>query len=469
MDIRNKRIFGMLAIIFTITASVSTLFVIYNTSSRTKEENAFVGVSYGGESVENGKLLIDKVQGYTNLFVLQSGTLQRNLERVEQLGDYAISKGLYFIPYFGSYLSTSFSGWLENVTEKWGTHLLGVYYDDERGGKMLDDYVQFEDTATGDIIKKTTYGDIVVNKPNDVVIQYGLNGIINVLEPANSSSNMIINRTENTDVYATFYPNGTISVTKSGTSDTNGQNFNWSTSTTYENLMNERPLKDPDEIAERFCANNRGNVQNLSKSTKVFTSDYALYWFDYLSGYDVILAQIGWNISLPQQIALIRGAAGMQNKDWGAVISWKYDAPPYLDNGTQVFNQMRTAYECGAKYIILFNFYSNNENPYGTLKDEHFQALQDFWNKVMENPDEAQGSIKAETVLVLPRNYGCGLRWKQDKIWGVLLPNETSLQIWNQLQATITNNGFRLDIVYDDRAFPTTGKYQQIFYWNQTG
>ena len=36
-----------------------------------------------------------------------------------------------------------------------------------------------------------------------------------------------------------------------------------------------------------------------------FTSDYALYWFDYLGGYDVVLAQFGWNYSLVQNIALI--------------------------------------------------------------------------------------------------------------------------------------------------------------------
>lgn len=464
-----KRMFAVLTIFIITVASVAAIFAINNFPSVLVEYDKFVGVTYCGSTVDGGKLLIDKVKGYTNLFVLQSGTLQRDLKSVEQLGDYAISKGLYFLPYFGSYLPPSFSGWVGNVTQKWGTRFLGVYYDDEIGGRMLDDNVQLGTDSAENSIMKTRYGDIVVQNPEGVVIHYEIGGVVNVFEPANSSNSLIINRTETTDVYATFFPNGTINVVKSDTSTTtNSQTFNWSTSTTYEDLMNLRPLKDANEIAERFEANNRDNIQNLSNLTKVFTSDYALYWFDYIAGYDVVLSQIGWNISVPQQIALARGAANLQNRSWGAVISWKYDTPPYLDSGTEIFNQMRTAYETGAKYIILFNYYEGEENPYGTLKEEHFITLQDFWNKVFKNPDEIHGSTKAETALVLPKNYGCGLRWQEDKIWGVLLPDENSRQILNVVQSSVAKKGFLLDIIYDDSEFPTTGKYQQIIYWNQT-
>ena len=45
-----------------------------------------------------------------------------------------------------------------------------------------------------------------------------------------------------------------------------------------------------------------------------FTSDYGLYWFDYLGGYDVLFAETGWNCSLAQQIALVKGAARLQDK-----------------------------------------------------------------------------------------------------------------------------------------------------------
>jgi hypothetical protein len=104
--------------------------------------------------------------------------------------------------------------------------------------------------------------------------------------------------------------------------------------------------------------------------------------WDYLSGYDGILAHIGWNLSLTQQIALVRGAAKLQNRDWGIVITWKYNKLHYLDNKTKIFTQMRTAYEAGAKYFVLFNYYEEGGNPYGTMQPENFQALEDFWNNV---------------------------------------------------------------------------------------
>ena len=65
--------------------------------------------------------MIDKVKGYTNLFVLQSGLLQRDFKSVDELGDYAVSAGMYFLPYFGTYIQSSFSSWLETAKQRWGT------------------------------------------------------------------------------------------------------------------------------------------------------------------------------------------------------------------------------------------------------------------------------------------------------------------------------------------------------------
>src|SRR3989339_1378497 len=203
-----KRAFAVAAILTITVAVFAALFIGYDFLETSKNEEVYVGVTYGGNSVAEGKLLIDKVKAYTNLFVLQSSNLQRDSKSVNELGDYAVSAGLYFLPYFGNYIESTFSEWLETAKQKWGNRFLGVYYSDEPGGKMLDDYVEFKDAATGDSITKTRYGDIVVQKPNGVVIHYEINGAINLYEPENSRSS--VNETEQTATYTTFYPNGTI-------------------------------------------------------------------------------------------------------------------------------------------------------------------------------------------------------------------------------------------------------------------
>jgi hypothetical protein len=204
------------------------------------------------------------------------------------------------------------------------------------------------------------------------------------------------------------------------------------------------------------------------ESPALFVSDYALYWFDYLAGYDVVFAQAGWNHSLAQDIALVRGAARLQGKSWGTIITWKYTEPPYLDSSEAIYGQMRTAYESGAKYVVLFNYPTLEGNAYGVMKDEHFDALERFWNDVVQNPEVVHGGIDAEAVLVLPSNYGWGMRRPDDKIWGWWEPDEKSPQIWNISRQLLAEYSSRLDIVYDDQTFPVEGVYKQIYYWNQT-
>jgi hypothetical protein len=437
--------------ILIITALLAVLLIGYNPTQTTENPTAYVGVTYCGNSVAEGKMLIDKVKGYTNLFVLQSGQLQRNLASVDELGDYAVSSGLYFLPYFGTYIESTFSNWLTTAKEKWGNHFLGVYYSDEAGGKMLDGNVEFRN-ATGNTVKKTIYGDIVLQKTDGIVIHYELSGVIHVSEPVNGNEDAL-------PTYTTFYPNGTIT----------GDHPSQSTFETYEDLMKVKPFKNPNDVADAFLARDHDKIEWLSnESVTAFTSDYALYWWDYLSGYDLLLAQIGWNLTETQQIALIRGAAKQQNKDWGIVITWKYNKPPYLDNETEILSQMRTAYEAGAKYFVLFNYYDENgNNPYGTMKPEHFQALERFWNDVVKNPHVTQNSIKADTVLVLPKNYGWGMRTREDKIWGVFKADEQTHQFWELTQITLQNHGLKTDIVYEDAAYPLKEGYQNIYRWTQ--
>ena len=150
------------------------------------------------------------------------------------------------------------------------------------------------------------------------------------------------------------------------------------------------------------------------------------------------------------------------------MVTWKYTERPYLANGEEIYDQMRTAYKCGAEYVAIFNYAPNMTGPYGTLQPEHFDALERFWNEVVQNPSVVHGGIKADSVLVLPRNYGWGMRHPDDKIWGLWGPDEKSPQIWAISRQLLSRYGLILDIVYEDPAFPTEGKYSQVYYWNQT-
>jgi hypothetical protein len=205
-------------------------------------------------------------------------------------------------------------------------------------------------------------------------------------------------------------------------------------------------------------------LRSIENSPTIFTSDFALFWFDYKVGYDILLAQAGLNQSLAQDIALVRGAAKVQNKSWGAIVTWKYDNPPYIEDGDNLYLDMLAAYENGAKYIMVFNYPQIND--YGVLTEDHFEALEKFWNKIQTKP--VQNPISAETVLVLPRNYGWGMRTLDDSIWGLWSADEKSPQVWNATRTLLDRYGSHLDIVYDDPAFSLADKYSEIYYWNST-
>ncbi len=225
---------------------------------------------------------------------------------------------------------------------------------------------------------------------------------------------------------------------------------------------------DNNEVALHFLdavETGLGLNQLLSRQITSFTSDYVLYWFDFQGGYDTLFAEFGSNASITQNIALARGAARLQNKTWGTIITWTYNQPPYIVNGTEMYNQLMTAYLSGAKYSVIFDYPQIGDNPYGILNDEHFAALEKFWNDIQTH----DASNQPQAVLVLPHNYGWGMRIQQEPIWGLWAPNATSAQIWGITQKLLEQYGTGLDIVYEDAQFPVEGKgYQQVYYWNQT-
>ena len=374
-------------IILTIGILIITLAVtIFQFKLSSDSPSCYLGVSFCGNTVDEAKLLIDKVKSYTNLFVLQSGPISRNETATDAICNYAVSAGLKLIVYFGDldpkWLTNETmwrASWIKSTKQRWGNSFLGIYYYDEVGGLYLD-----------------------------------------------------------TDKNATRWrlpPNSTY--------DTRAEDF-------INRIQNEP-----------------GTIALKANSTTIFVSDYVLYWFDYLGGFDVVLAQAGWNHTFSQDIALLRGAAKVQGKDWGTIITWKYSQPPYLDSGSEIYKQMRTSYEAGAKYIVVFNYPYEEGKAYGTLEDEHFEAIEKLWNEI-EKGKITHASIKAEAALVLPSNYGWGMRTPEDTIWGFWGPDEKSPVIWEITQKLLKQYGFSLDIIYDDPNFNYKEKYSQVYMWNST-
>ncbi|MCW4045658.1 MAG: hypothetical protein NWE94_09105 [Candidatus Bathyarchaeota archaeon] len=206
---------------------------------------------------------------------------------------------------------------------------------------------------------------------------------------------------------------------------------------------------------------NHPETANLQR----YTSDYALYWFDYKSGYDVVFAEFGWNYSRQLNVALCRGAATAQNKDWGVIMTWTYTQPPYLESGEELYNDMVTAYENGAKYIVIFD--TNENYTHGILQEDHLNALKRFWQYAAENP-RTNSTNTDRVAFVLPKDFAYGFRGPSDKIWG--LWEATSLA--NELCITLNNHldqyGVKLDVIYDEIENYTALPYSKIIFWNGT-
>jgi hypothetical protein len=205
----------------------------------------------------------------------------------------------------------------------------------------------------------------------------------------------------------------------------------------------------------------------LYSSPKMFTADYGLYWFDYKGGYDTVFAEFGWNHSRHLNVALCRGAAKAQNKNWGAIVTWTYNNTPYIEHGDALYNDMILAYQNGAKYVVVFDY--PQIERYGILTEEHFDALKKFWNYTHSSPQN-YGVDQGKVAYVLPSDYGFGFRSINDAIWGLWKADERSEKIWDDVNKLLDQYGFRLDIVYDDPEFSIAikSRYDKLIFWNET-
>ena len=372
---------------------------IYLNSIAVKDDNSgdaplFFGVTYGSNTTQEARILIDEVKGYTNLFIVDSWDISTNETALNEICQYAMDSGLSVIVYFDYVFFEPkewswLRAWMEKTTQKWGDKFLGIYLYDEPGGNQID---------------------------------------TNQWRSGESAREAMENSSD------------------------------------YSDAANRFVTNIPSTISWR-------NVKSVG--LPIFTSDYALYWFDYLAGYDTVFVELGWNISSTQQIALCRGAANVQGKDWGAIITWTYYAPPYIANGPEIYNEMVTAYNAGAKYIVVFNFPKYPEaNPYGILSEEHFTAMKQFWNYAQANPRTTADEVGGQVALVLPKDYGWGTRrsqhFKEDRIWGFWPEDQTTLIVGSIMNELMNKYGLQLDIIFDDPRFNYQEMYAKVYFWNST-
>jgi hypothetical protein len=206
------------------------------------------------------------------------------------------------------------------------------------------------------------------------------------------------------------------------------------------------------------------NRAKLYLNRPLFTSDYAAYWFDYKGGYDGVFAEFGWNYSRQINVALCRGAATVQNKQWGVIITHTYTLPPYMETGSELYNDLVYAYDNGAKYIVVLD--TNQDWTAGALTDEHFHALRQFWEYTQNNPRKTY-PVNERIAYQLPEAYNYGFRGPQDKIWGAWEADMTSFMISTSVSIMLERYGSKLDIIYNETAYENIiDYYSKIVPWD---
>jgi hypothetical protein len=370
-----KKLFLAAFFCLLLIVSLFAISIFLLDSHLIESPDVFVGIDVAYSDVEQIKTLVDEVSSYTNLFVIGSTGISDNQTKLEETCQYLNDQDMKFIIYAENPFRLEL---INDVVKKYEDNFMGIYYDDEQGGKQLD-------------LFKYRWVEEAENY-TDAANQFveGLNGWLNLRSIRN---------------------------------------------VTFPYAPSDFPL---------------------------FTSDYSLYWFDYLAGYDVVFAEFGWNYSRQLNVALCRGAATIQNKEWGVMITWTYNHPPYLESGAELYNDMVLAYENGAKYILVFD--TNNNYTEGILEKEHLEALEQFWQYTLDNPRKST-QIEKRVAFVLPKDYGYGFRGPEDKIWGLWEETLLSLEMSHHLGSYLEKYGMNLDIIYGNE-IETNEIYSKYIFWN---
>jgi len=407
------------AVGFFVLLIVSSLFLMQPQTSNATGGGAdfYFGIDAAYGDSEAIKVLIDEVSAYTNLFIVGCTAISHNQTRLEEICQYLYDRDMSFIIYQDSPLGIYDNGHLiSRQTRPVNTSSAPVpplstnqtrqpsNYSIPFSANLVSNWTEIAKNRWGTNFLGFYYIDEVAGKQLDLVSEW-----------------IVVKN-------ATDYADATSKFTRSVAAS-----VNW-----YRNGYN-----DWTDLA-------------------LFTSDYALYHFDYKVGYDVVFAQLGWNYSRQLNIALCRGAATTQGKDWGAIIAWEYTAPPYIQSASKLFNDLVLAYENGAKYVVVFD--SNKEYTQTILTKEHLDAMKQFWQYTKDNP-RSPVPISERTAFILPQDYAFGFRGPDDKIWGLWEADALSMNLSVNLANKLVEYGDNLDIVYDHPKVGEIG-YKNLIYWN---
>jgi len=337
-------------------------------------EEFYVGVDVAFYDLDQIKEIIDRVDSYSNFFLLGTTGISHNTEQLDELSSILAEREMFFVVYDEEHWRLDS---LSVIEDRYGDYFLGLEFEDEFGGGQLD------------------------------VWEYRF---VNFAESYSDASEKYVS------------------------------------------------------ALSRYLSNSFFSIGPVPDDFLLFTADYALYWFDYLGGYDVVLAEFGWNYSRQVNVAQVRGAATVLDRDWGVIVTWTYDESPYLGSGGELFDDLVLAYENGARYVVVFD--SDEDFVKSTLLDEHFDALERFWQYTKDNPRSAN-LLDGRIAFVLPKDWAYGFRGPDDKIWGLWETDELVSGISEDLGVLLDEYGSKLDIIYDD-GLELDNTYKEYIFWNGT-
>jgi len=413
-----KRRNAALAIAIVVLLALSLFFTVENfllpKNQALGKSEFYVGVECGYNNATLCKALIDKVKNYSNLFIIGSTDIVKNASLLNDVCDYVYHTGMHFSVYFSP----------------------------------IQDYTDLDENTT-----------ISVTLSNGTVPQL----------PSYQSPSLMAWLKNATSKYGERFLGAYVFDEPGGNQLDGG----------VQRVANTTSEQSYQSMANAFVGNVSAKIRPyLNSNVMIFTSDYGLYWFDYKAGYDAVLAEFGGNNGSRQlQISLCRGAASAQGKDWGIMVTTRSDNGQVMESGSELYDDLVLGYNSGAKYAVVFDYAlgvspsAQQMEPYqpyenGILRDEHFEALKNFWAYVQQNPSK-HGSLKADAALVLPQDFGFGFRNAGDTVWGVFNSDVWSQTMWSDANSYLNQYGTHLDIVYDDPQFISAVKmdYATVIQW----